>query len=76
MSENKAKYHVTMCEGVKNAQIGGNHYSNMAIQPIEFIQGNVIKYVCRYKSKGGIEDLNKAKHCIDLLIEFEELKKN
>ena len=61
-------------------QIGGSHYSDMAIQPIEFIhknglsfiQGNIIKYVCRYKSKGGIEDLNKAKHCIDLLIEFEE----
>lgn len=63
-----------------NTQIGGNHYSDMAIQPTEFIhknnlsfiQGNIIKYVCRYKSKGGIEDLNKAKHYIDLLIEFEE----
>ena len=52
----------------------------MAIQPIEFIhknnlsfiQGNIIKYVCRYKSKGGIEDLQKAKHYIDLLIELEE----
>lgn len=61
-------------------QIGGSHYSNMAIQPTEFIhknnlsfiQGNIIKYVCRYKSKGGIQDLNKAKHYIDLLIEFEE----
>ena len=61
-------------------QIGGSHYSEMAIQPTEFIhknglsfiQGNIIKYVCRYKSKGGIEDLNKAKHYIDLLIEFEE----
>ena len=60
-------------------QIGGNHYSKMAIQPIEFIhknelsfiQGNIIKYVCRYKSKGGIEDLQKAKHYIDLLIELE-----
>ena len=63
-------------------QIGGNHYSDMTIQPIEFIhknglsfiQGNVIKYVCRYKDKGGIQDLNKAKHYIDLLIEFEEKK--
>ncbi len=67
-------------EKASETQIGGSHYSDMAIQPIEFIhknglsfiQGNVIKYVCRYKSKGGIEDLNKAKHCIDLLIEFEE----
>ena len=63
-----------------DTQIGGNHYSDMTIQPIEFIhknnlsfiQGNVIKYVCRYKDKGGIQDLNKAKHYIDLLIEFEE----
>ena len=62
------------------AQIGGSHYSEMAIQPAEFIhknnlsfiQGNIIKYVCRYKSKGDIQDLNKAKHYIDLLIEFEE----
>ena len=61
-------------------QIGGSHYSDMAIQPIEFIhknglsfiQGNIIKYVCRYKAKGGIEDLQKAKHFIDLLIEFED----
>ena len=60
-------------------QIGGKHYSEMVIQPIEFIhknnlsfiQGNVIKYVCRYKSKGGIQDLQKAKHYIDLLIELE-----
>ena len=67
-------------EKASETQIGGNHYSNMVIQPIEFIhknnlsfiQGNIIKYVCRYKSKGGIEDLNKAKHYIDLLIEFEE----
>jgi len=67
-------------EKASKTQIGGNHYSNMAIQPAEFIhknglsfiQGNIIKYVCRYKSKGGIEDLNKAKHYIDLLIEFED----
>lgn len=65
---------------IPSTQIGGNHYSDMVIQPIEFIhknglsfiQGNIIKYVCRYKSKGGIQDLNKAKHYIDLLIEFEE----
>ena len=67
-----------MCE-----QVGGTHYSSMKIQPIEFImanklsftQGNVVKYICRYKGKGGIQDLNKAKHYIDLLIEFEEENK-
>lgn len=63
-------------------QVGGNHYKSFKIQPIEFITindlgyivGNVIKYVCRYKLKNGVEDLRKARHYIDLLIE-SELKK-
>lgn len=57
-------------------QIGGNHYEKMKIEPITFImennlsfcQGNVIKYVCRYKDKNGEEDLLKAKQYIDFLI--------
>ena len=66
-------------------QIGGNHYKNLEIQPFEFIErnglgfgaGNVIKYICRYKhTDGGIEDLRKAKHYLDLLIEIEEGIKN
>lgn len=60
-----------------DVQEGGNHYKNMKIQPIEFItannigfcEGNVIKYVCRHEHKNGLEDLKKAKHYIDLLIE-------
>lgn len=60
-------------------QVGGNHYKSFKIQPIEFIiknnlgyiVGNVIKYVCRYKLKNGVEDLRKARHYIDLLIESE-----
>lgn len=60
-------------------QVGGNHYKNCKIQPIEFIvannldflQGNVIKYICRYKNKNGIVDLEKAKHYIEMLIDFE-----
>ena len=60
-------------------QVGGNHYKDMKIQPIEYIQannlgyceGNVIKYVSRFKSKNGVEDLRKARHYIDLLIEAE-----
>jgi hypothetical protein len=63
----------------KDTQIGGNHYSKYAIQPTEFIhkndigfvQGNILKYIIRYKDKNGIEDLKKAKHYIDLLIEME-----
>lgn len=62
-----------------NNQIGGNHYKIFPIQPVEFIhknnigfmEGNAIKYLCRYKSKGGIEDLKKAKHYIEMLIEME-----
>ena len=60
-------------------QEGGNHYKGMSIQPAEFIhannipylEANVIKYVCRHREKGGIEDLRKAQHYIDLLIHFE-----
>ena len=63
-------------------QVGGNHYSKLAIQPVTYInanglsylQGNVIKYVTRYKDKNGLQDLEKAKHYIDMLIELEETK--
>jgi len=61
------------------SQVGGNHYSKLAIQPIEYIyknnipfpEGSVIKYVTRWRDKGGIKDLQKAKHFIELLIELE-----
>lgn len=57
-------------------QVAGNHYKELPIQPVEYIyankigyfEGNVIKYVTRWKEKGGIKDLEKAKHYIDLLI--------
>lgn len=57
-------------------QVGGDHYAKMAIQPWEyaegndlsFLQGSVVKYVSRYKDKGGIQDLKKAIHCIELMI--------
>jgi len=60
-------------------QISGNHYKDLAIQPVEYIyangigyfEGNVIKYVSRWRNKNGIKDLEKAKHYIDLLIELE-----
>ena len=61
-------------------QVGGSHYKEMAIQPIEFImknnigfmEGNAIKYISRWRSKGGVEDLKKARHYLDMLIEFEQ----
>lgn len=65
-------------------QVGGNWYAKMKIQPAEFIyandipfiEGSVIQYVCRWKEKGGVVDLEKAKHLIDLLIEFSEKYEN
>ena len=64
------------------SQVGGNHYASMKIQPIEYsmanemnpLQHTAIKYLSRYKSKGGVEDLRKAIHSIELLIDFEEAK--
>lgn len=66
-------------------QIGGNHYSKMTIQPVEFIeknnlsycQGNVIKYICRFDSKHAsaekqLQDLEKAKHYIEMLIDIHK----
>jgi hypothetical protein len=58
-------------------QVGGSHYKNYKIQPVEFIiknnigfvEGNIIKYILRFKEKGGVQDLNKAKHYIELLID-------
>ena len=58
----------------QDKQIGGNHYKDFCIQPFEFIskndlsffQGNVIKYVCRYQRKGGMEDLKKIVHYCQL----------
>lgn len=60
-------------------QIGGSHYKDMPIQPVEFIHANnigfcegaAIKYLCRWRSKGGVQDLQKAKHFIEMLIEME-----
>tara|TARA_R100000951_G_scaffold59306_1_gene49920 strand:+ start:289 stop:495 length:207 start_codon:yes stop_codon:yes gene_type:complete len=61
----------------KDIQIGGNHYKKMKIQPIDYIveneipyrEANIIKYVSRHASKNGIEDLRKARHYLDMLIE-------
>lgn len=60
-------------------QIGGNHYEKRKIQPIEYIEnnslgfheGNVIKYITRYKDKNGVEDLKKALWYIERLIELQ-----
>ena len=63
-----------------DTQVGGNHYKDFAIQPIEFIhannipfiEGNIIKYIVRWRSKNGVEDLRKVQHYVNLLIDLEE----
>lgn len=58
-------------------QIGGEHYSKMKIQPAYFInenelpfaEGNAIKYICRHKDKGGKEDIEKAIHYLEMIIQ-------
>lgn len=63
-------------------QIAGNHYKDLPIQPVQYIhansigyfEGNVIKYVSRWRAKGGLADLEKAKHYIELLIDLENEK--
>ena len=66
-------------EAALASQVGGSHYKNYAIQPIEYImengldylQGNVVKYVTRYKDKNGVEDLKKAAHYLQIMVERE-----
>ncbi len=65
-----------------DTQVDGDHYKSLVIQPVEYIhannigyfEGNVIKYVTRWRAKGGVADLEKAKHYIDLLIDLEARK--
>lgn len=69
----------------ENTQVGGTHYASKRVQPwaameawmtpaafAGFLRGNAIKYLARCDDKGGLEDLKKARHYIDKLIEFEE----
>jgi hypothetical protein len=66
-------------EGVNNIQHGGTHYKDKSVQPWDYIaanglgyfEGNVVKYVSRWREKGGVEDLRKARHYLDKLIELE-----
>ena len=65
--------------GALTQQVAGTHYRDMVIQPVEYVhanglgyfEGNVIKYVSRWRKKGGISDLMKAKHYVEILIELE-----
>tara|TARA_R100001591_G_scaffold18226_3_gene24931 strand:+ start:292 stop:510 length:219 start_codon:yes stop_codon:yes gene_type:complete len=64
-------------KSVYQKQIAGSHYSNFKVQPSKFIndnkllfaEGNAIKYICRHPFKNGKEDLEKAIHYIEMIIE-------
>lgn len=64
-----------------NRQVAGSHYKDMKIQPVEFITANnlgflegcIIKRICRWRSKDGLQDLLKIKHEVDLLIQLHNL---
>ena len=58
-------------------QVGGDHYKKMVVQPAEFInknkllfaEGNAIKYICRHSTKGGVQDIDKAIHYLEMVKE-------
>ena len=64
----------------EQGQVGGNHYLAMAIQPARYchmngigkLEGDAIAYISRWRAKGGLQDLHKAIHTLQLLIEFEQ----
>jgi Protein of unknwon function (DUF3310) len=72
-----------MYKGLEHAldkQVGGDHYKQFKIQPVEFchvnkipyLEATAIKYLCRWRDKGGIQDLDKAIHFIELLKQLED----
>ena len=63
-----------------DTQVNGSHYKSFKIQPLEFFyqnripkpEGDVIQYLLRWRAKNGVEDLKKARHTLDMLIELAE----
>jgi hypothetical protein len=72
----------TIYASALNMQVDGNHYKKYKIQPMEYIhannipfaEGNAIKYITRWRDKGGLKDIDKAIHILEMLKELE-LKK-
>lgn len=68
-----------MMTNALDKQVAGDHYKNLAIQPVEFIHansidylaGNVVKYISRHKAKGGASDVRKAIHYCELILQLE-----
>lgn len=67
-----------------DTQVGGSHYKSLKIQPMEYSMANrldacqhtAIKYITRFREKGGLADLDKAIHCIEMLKEFYQREQN
>jgi len=65
---------------ISRSQVAGTHYTRLQIQPWDYVyqnglgyfEGSIIKYISRWRSKGGLEDLHKCKHFLERLIELEE----
>lgn len=77
--------HIGIGIAANNQQVGGDHYSKHKVQPWDamqdwmtpeqfsgFLRGCVFKYLARYRDKDGVDDLKKARHVLDKLIEVEE----
>jgi hypothetical protein len=79
MSDGMTEMYMEEAATALQKQVGGSHYAEMAIQPIEFItanqlsflEGNIIKYVCRHRNKNGADDIKKAMHYCELLLQME-----
>jgi hypothetical protein len=84
MREAEILQQIAEAEGVQltnalDKQVGGKHYTNMLVQPVEFIlannigflEGNIIKYVCRHQDKHGAEDIKKAIHYCEMLLHIK-----
>lgn len=68
--------------GAREKQVGGNHYNSMVIQPVDYItknnipyrEANAIKYITRHKNKNGAQDIQKAIHYLEMILEdYNEL---
>jgi len=70
---------VKSTESALKAQVGGSHYKGMKIQHVDFVhangipyvEANAIKYICRHRSKNGRQDIEKASHYLQILLELE-----
>jgi hypothetical protein len=71
---------IELASNANDVQVAGTHYKDKAIQPWDYIvanelgylEGNIVKYVSRWRDKGGLDDLKKAQHYLAKLIEVVE----